>query len=78
MVKENTYYLDDSYDPADRMKAFETAIETDKLALGVIYLNPKPTFEEKLSVYSESKEPLFMRERDLSKIADIIESRRGI
>jgi len=44
----------------------------------VIYLNPKPTFEEKLSVYSESKEPLFMRERDLSKIADIIESRRGI
>ena len=76
--KENTYYLDDSYDPADRMKAFETAIETDKLALGVIYLNPKPTFEEKLSVYAESKEPLFMRERDLSKIADLIESRRGI
>lgn len=35
--KENTYYLPDNYDPADRKLAFEKAIETEKLPLGVIY-----------------------------------------
>jgi 2-oxoglutarate ferredoxin oxidoreductase subunit beta len=76
--KDNTYYLDDSYDPHDRVEAFKKAIENEKFPLGVIYVNPKPTFEEKLSVYSESNEPLFKRERDLGKIAQIIESKRKI
>lgn len=35
--KENTYYLPDDYDPSDRKLAFEKAIETEKLPLGVIY-----------------------------------------
>ena len=35
--KENTYYLPDDYDPANRKLAFEKAIETEKLSLGVIY-----------------------------------------
>ncbi len=35
--KENTYYLPDDYDPSDRTRAFEKAIETEKLPLGVIY-----------------------------------------
>jgi 2-oxoglutarate ferredoxin oxidoreductase subunit beta len=76
--KDNTYYLDESYDPTDRNEAFRKATQTDKLPLGIIYVNPKPTFEEKLSVYAETKEPLFKRERDLSKIVQILETRRGI
>ncbi len=35
--RENTYYLPDGYDPTDRKLAFEKAIETEKLPLGVIY-----------------------------------------
>ena len=35
--KENTYYLPDDYDPANRKFAFEKAIETEKLPLGIIY-----------------------------------------
>ena len=35
--KENTYYLPDDYDPANRKFAFEKAVETEKLPLGVIY-----------------------------------------
>ncbi len=35
--KENTYYLPDDYDSNDRTQAFEKAIETEKLPLGVIY-----------------------------------------
>ena len=35
--KENTYYLSGEYDPSDRKLAFEKAIETEKLPLGVLY-----------------------------------------
>jgi 2-oxoglutarate ferredoxin oxidoreductase subunit beta len=59
-LKENTYYLEASYDPHDRMEAFRRASE-EKLSLGVLYLNPKPAFEEKLSVYQERKDPLYKR-----------------
>src|SRR5512136_2083674 len=38
--KENTYYLDASYDPHDRMEAFRRASEVEKLPLGIFYLNP--------------------------------------
>ncbi len=35
--RDNTYYLPDEYNPADRKLAFEKAVETEKLPLGVIY-----------------------------------------
>lgn len=45
--KENTYYLDENYDCLDRVKAFEKALETEKLPLGIFYINEnKTTFEE--------------------------------
>jgi len=76
--KEKTYYLDESYDPHDRVEAFKKVIDIESYALGVLYINPKPTFEEKLNVYSHSNEPLFKRERDLNMLSNIIESKRGI
>jgi 2-oxoglutarate ferredoxin oxidoreductase subunit beta len=60
--KEHTYYLDPSYDPANRMAAFGTAIETDQLALGIIYKSKKkPTFEQNLYAYRGSMVPLVNR-----------------
>ncbi len=49
--QENTYYLEDSHDISDRLKAFERAIEESgkdsKLPLGVFYANESKTvFEE--------------------------------
>lgn len=76
--KDNTYYLDDSYDPYDRVEAFKKATETTSFPLGIIYLNPRPTFDESLNVYKESKEPLYKRETNFKKLIDLIESRRGI
>ena len=76
--KENMYYLEASYDPYDRMEAFRRASEAEKLPLGIFYLNPKPTFEEKLSVYQESKDPLYTRTPDLKKLSEWIHSKRGI
>ncbi len=69
--KQNTYYLEDSYDPADRAEAFKRAVEAEKLPLGVFYINPKPSFEESLSVYSESKEPLYKRSRDIKRLFEL-------
>lgn len=44
---DNTYYLEESYDPHDRLKAFEKALEQEKLPLGIFYINEnKTTFEE--------------------------------
>jgi 2-oxoglutarate ferredoxin oxidoreductase subunit beta len=75
--KAKTYYLDSSYDPQDRIEALKKASEFDKLPLGIFYLNPKPTFEEKLSVYQESKGPLYTRSPDLKKLSELIHSKRG-
>jgi 2-oxoglutarate ferredoxin oxidoreductase subunit beta len=76
--KAKTYYLDSSYDPHDRIEALRRASEVEKLPLGIFYLNPKPTFEEKLSVYQESKDPLYKRSPDLKKLSELIQSKRGI
>lgn len=49
--QENTYYLEEFYNPNDRVKAFERAIEkvgeNKKLPLGIFYINENKTvFEE--------------------------------
>ena len=75
--KENTYDLDASHDPYDRIEAFKRASETEKLPLGVFYLNPRLTFEERLSVYEERKDPLYTRGLSLEKLSEWIQSRRG-
>ena len=61
--REHTYLLDASHDPKDRAKAFQKAIETEKLPLGIFYLHEgKPVFEEQLSAYKEDNTPLWKRE----------------
>jgi len=74
--KQNTYYLEDSYDPHDRGEAFKRAIEREKSPLGILYINPRATFEENLGVYRESKEPLYRRDPDIRKLSELIDSRR--
>jgi len=76
--KENTYYLDDSHDPHERVEAFKRAIERDRLPLGIFYVNHKPTFEENLIPYREDKDPLYKREPDMKKLSGLIDSKRGI
>ncbi len=75
--KENTYYLDESYDPTDRVSAFAKAIEQEKLPLGVIYKNTdKPVFEESLTVYSEEVTPLSERSLNIKNLEALIESKK--
>lgn len=75
--KDNTYYLDDSHDPYDRIEAFRKALETDRLPLGVIYMNPnKPTFEENVGIYKDNPNPLFKRSINKEKLAVLLDSLR--
>lgn len=76
--KSKNYYLDESHDPYDRIEALKKAWEIEKLPLGIFYLNPKPTFEERLTVYQEDKKPLYKRSPDLRKLSGWIQSKRGI
>lgn len=47
--KENTYYLDDNYDPTDRTAAFKKALEWENgIPLGVIYKKEKPTYIDRI------------------------------
>lgn len=49
--RERVYTLDESYDPSDRMAAFEKASEwDDRIPLGILYQEEKPTFEDKLKL----------------------------
>jgi 2-oxoglutarate ferredoxin oxidoreductase subunit beta len=72
--KENTYSLEESYDPTDRIRAFEKAIETEKMPLGIIYKNEnKPIYEKSLNVYEQKPEPVIWRKRDMVKLQSLID-----
>lgn len=73
--KEHTYYLDETHDPADRAAAFVKAVESDKLPLGIFYINPKKTFEDNLEVYRDNPEPLVRRKPDLSGLIKILRNK---
>jgi 2-oxoglutarate ferredoxin oxidoreductase subunit beta len=63
--KENTYYLEESYDPEDREKALQTSFQQDRLPLGVIFSRVgKRTFEENVGIYDQDNTPLSLREMD--------------
>ena len=76
--KDNTYYLNSSYNPADRIDAFRKATEKDKLPLGVIYSHQKSVFEGNLPAYLNRTEPLYTRKVDVKKLKDIITGKGGI
>ena len=72
--KDNTYYLDETYDTSNRVHAFELAIKTDTYPLGIFYVNPgKVPFEEACGTYDEDKRPLYERETDMTKVARLME-----
>ena len=76
--KENTYYLDEDYDPYNQSLAFDKSLETDKFPLGVIYINKEKTstFEENLVAYEKDKTPLFERKRDIKKVKGLLSERK--
>lgn len=74
---DNTYYVDESYDPNDRAEAFKTVTTEGKFALGILYVNARRIpFEENLPAYQRSDNPLYMRVPDREKLAELIAARK--
>jgi 2-oxoglutarate ferredoxin oxidoreductase subunit beta len=75
--EDNTYYVDGSYDPADRLEAFKTVTAEGRSALGVLYVNAdRIPFEENLPAYMRINTPLFKRTPDREKLAELIAARK--
>ena len=75
--KENTYKIEKSYEPNDRVEAFRRAIEGDKLALGIFYINfENKNFNENLPVYTKDSTPVCLREFDSKKLKDFIAAKK--
>ena len=73
--KENTYYLEETHNPQDRVGAFKVATEPGKIALGVIYVSKnKTSFEDNLTLYKTDKTPLINRKYDVNEISTLISS----
>lgn len=70
--KANTYYLDEKRDRANKAKAFEIALNMDKLALGVIYQETgRPSYETLVRIGDDA---LYTRSLDEAKLKKLIES----
>jgi len=75
--KANSYNLDDSHNPYDQESAMKLALDTNKLALGVLYINlNKNTYEENVRIYDNDKRPLYQRDLDKNKLNEILNTFR--
>jgi len=75
--KDHIEPIKESHDTTDRMGAMELAFMTEKLPVGIFYVNEdKSTFEEALPVYDSSDEPLYNRSVDREELRALIDSLR--
>lgn len=66
---KRVYQLDDTYDPSNKLAALEKSLEFgDRIPIGVIYREPKPTFHDKNEVL-KSGIPLLDRKTDPETVA---------
>jgi 2-oxoglutarate ferredoxin oxidoreductase subunit beta len=70
--RDNSYYLDSSYSPTNRAEAFRLAVAGPKMPLGILYAQPRKTFEETLPVYRRGPEPLWKRPVDMDAVRDAL------
>jgi 2-oxoglutarate ferredoxin oxidoreductase subunit beta len=75
--KEKSYYLDNAHDPFDQMKALELALDKDRFALGILYMNlNRRPYNENVRIYNEDKRPLYQRDLGKEKFNQLIDSFR--
>jgi len=69
--KQRAYHVEQDYNPEDRKAAFAKALEWgDRIPIGLIYRNQRPTFEERLPMIVDK--PLVRQGFDARKIEETI------
>lgn len=82
--KENTYYLDETHDKFDKIKAFDKALETietfGKLPLGIFYINENKTVFEETEANKDITciDTLERRKNRKEKLQEIIKNYRFV
>ena len=75
---DNTYYLEEGYDPSDRNAAFTRATEEDKFPLGVFYTREgEKIYGDRCPAYQNNKEPLYRRRLDMTNLRGLVEDMKG-
>ncbi len=75
--KENTYYLDETYDPYNKENALKMALKTDEYPLGILYINKERTpLAKRIEIYETDKAPLFKRQPDINKLLEILDKKK--
>jgi len=72
--RDNTYYVGPEHNPRDPQAALALALQADRWPLGVLFVNPHPTFEETRSAYGDDARPLFRRPRDPRGVREFLEA----
>ena len=74
--RKRCYELPGEYDPTDWEAAMRKAMEWgEKIPLGVIYRNDRPSFDQRLTVLAEG--PLVGRDVDRMKLAEVMDALGG-
>ena len=69
--KQRVYHVEPEYSPEDRQAAFARSLEWgDRIPIGVIYRNTRPTFEERVPMIAD--QPLVHQSFDRQKIEGTI------
>lgn len=69
--QKRVYHVEPGYDPTDRKTAFGKALEWgDRIPIGVIYRNDRPTFEARLPMLAET--PMVHQTFNRTKIAETL------
>ncbi|MCX8022926.1 MAG: 2-oxoacid:ferredoxin oxidoreductase subunit beta [Syntrophorhabdaceae bacterium] len=74
--QKRVYHIEEGYNERDRFVAFEKSLEWgEKIPLGIIYRNERPTFEERMPVIKDR--PLIEQEFDFEEVKKRIDSTLG-
>lgn len=72
--KQNTYYLDETHDKGDKMKALALAFELERMPLGILYqVSGRPSYE---TLVRSGDDALHKRAYDETKLNELIKSYR--
>lgn len=72
--KQNTYYLDETHDKEDKMKALALAFELERMPLGILYqVTGRPSYE---TLVRSGDDALHKRAFDETKLNELIKSYR--
>jgi 2-oxoglutarate ferredoxin oxidoreductase subunit beta len=71
--RQRAYHMEADYNPEDRVGAFRKALESgDRIPLGIIYRNNRPTFDEGIPLIGEKPLAQQAPATDMSKIAAVL------